>query len=234
MSILVSDYDGTLVNLGEKTVFDIIKLRINLHTIKNFQKNSNIFIISTGRTTNSIKKELETYNIPFNYLTAYNGLVSFDNNFNLINAFYIRNDILKAVYKFKKNYENIKMYDEYGNNKNNEKIILIGLKINNFDKIRELENFLVRNFRDIHTRIDLYNRYLWIHENCNKLIGLKILLQKLNIDYESNDIISFGNDENDYELLKNSNGYIISNSDLIISGCKKTSSIRKLIKKIDY
>ena len=59
--IVFSDYDGTL-NTGEE---DMIK---NIQAIQEFMNNGNLFVIATGRSYLDLKRKLESYPIPFDYL----------------------------------------------------------------------------------------------------------------------------------------------------------------------
>lgn len=77
MKMVVSDYDGTLFN-GKQSLID------NIEAIDSFRKNCNLFVIATERSFPSIKKEINFYNIPYDYLICNNGSVIFDNNNNVL------------------------------------------------------------------------------------------------------------------------------------------------------
>ena len=70
--ILVSDYDNTFYTNEEQ-------LYKNIENIKKFQEEGNIFVISTSRSWKSIKKEIDEYKIPFDYLCCNTGGTIFDN-----------------------------------------------------------------------------------------------------------------------------------------------------------
>lgn len=73
MYVLASDYDGTL-----KT--RIHDLHINIKSLKKFRSLGNKFIIATGRSFESIKKEIDEFEILFDYLSCNDGAVSFNDS----------------------------------------------------------------------------------------------------------------------------------------------------------
>lgn len=77
MKILASDLDGTLrvtESIGED----------DLKAIKEFRKQGNKFIISTGRTISGIKKVFEEADLEFDYLVLCNGGIILDSEWNII------------------------------------------------------------------------------------------------------------------------------------------------------
>ena len=70
--LLVADYDNTFYTDEEQ-------LYKNIEDIKKFQEEGNIFVISTSRSWKSIKKEIDEYKIPFDYLCCNTGGTIFDN-----------------------------------------------------------------------------------------------------------------------------------------------------------
>lgn len=66
MKVFASDYDGTLYKNKEITDYD-------LEMIHKFREEGNLFGIATGRPINSIRFEMEKYNIPYDFLVGING-----------------------------------------------------------------------------------------------------------------------------------------------------------------
>src|SRR5574344_1034320 len=87
MKLLVSDYDGTLKP-------DIKNLYLNIEAIKRFKEKGNTFMISTGRSFVSIKKEITKYNIPYDFLSCNDGAILFDNNDNILYKNIIEKELL--------------------------------------------------------------------------------------------------------------------------------------------
>ena len=63
-------------------------------------------------------------------------------------------------------------------------------------------------------------------KNVNKTLAIDFLIKK----YNFKNIITVGNDVNDYEMLIKYNGYKIKNSNLDIQ--KEVKSLRKLLRKL--
>lgn len=77
MILLASDYDNTL------NAFDL-DLYINIFYLEDFIKKGNLFLLNTGRPYKSIKREINKYKIPYNYLSCNDGNILFDNNSNVL------------------------------------------------------------------------------------------------------------------------------------------------------
>ena len=108
--LIVSDYDGTLKikNQDDVTIKNIEKLQLlNLKSK---------LLISTGRLYNSIKNEIEQFNIPFNYISCANGNILFDKNFNVMYKTNIDSKIDELLKPFYKEILNVELLDEYGQN----------------------------------------------------------------------------------------------------------------------
>ena len=97
MYVLASDYDGTL-----KT--RIHDLRINIKSLKKFRSLGNKFIIVTGRSFESIKKEIDEFEIPFDYLSCNDGAVSFNDSLEVIDAKYIKTINFETILYILKKY----------------------------------------------------------------------------------------------------------------------------------
>jgi len=71
MEVLVSDYDGTFYT-NDKDIY------INCKKVKEFIEKGNIFVLSSGRSYESLVKKVNEYNIPYNYLATCDGMYLFD------------------------------------------------------------------------------------------------------------------------------------------------------------
>lgn len=69
--IIFSDYDGTL----DTSENDIAK---NIEAIQKFRNNGNLFVVATGRSYLDLKRKLNLYPIPFDYLIVNHGGVILD------------------------------------------------------------------------------------------------------------------------------------------------------------
>lgn len=88
MKILASDYDGTLRT--EEFIDDK-----DLHAIQTFREKGNLFGLVTGRSMESIQKEIEKNNLAFDFIVANNGGVIYDKDFHQLKCLYM--DFNKAL-----------------------------------------------------------------------------------------------------------------------------------------
>lgn len=88
MKILASDYDGTLRTEEMVDCNDI-------HAIQEFRKAGNLFGLVTGRSMESIQKEVEVNQIEFDFIVANNGGVIYDRDFHQLQCLYM--DFNKAL-----------------------------------------------------------------------------------------------------------------------------------------
>lgn len=237
MKLLVSDYDGTIKRFRhEPNIIQRIDLNQDLRHIKKFIEEGNIFNVSSQRPIVSIKKELEKNKVPYNYVTAYGGLVTFDKDDKLIYAEYLDKKILRAIEELSKTTDLLQTIKTFDGNRNIEKelkdkLILIGLSVRN---IRDTMDF----FRSLNIDLTKYhfsydNHGFYINNIINKNIGINLLLSQIN--EQLSEIITIGDSFHDLEMINEYNGWCIKNSELDIFGTeiiKRTPNIRTLIKTI--
>ena len=215
--MLVCDYDGTL-----NTDFKI-DLRLNINAIKKFMGQGNKFVISTARGFNSIKYEINKYNIPYDYLTCNNGAVIFDN----------RDNVMYKNTLSKKEIDGIKMavssdkkrvyfFDVYGYRGNEEDIIYGSIPVSFFYDVSELEELLHP------LEVQKRGNHVFVKKQSSKLDGALILERNLDV----NKIYAVGDGEDDRELLKYFGGYKMFINSLKDPDMKMTTSVHSLIKKI--
>ena len=179
----------------------------DLKRIKKFRK-KHLFAIATGRYFEAIYKELIKYKIDVDYLICNNGAEIYDGEYNLLYYQTLdENDVL-AIKKL--NLKKIK----YNFDKDKKHLI----SINIYDDIN-----IKLNNSQIEKKI---NKIKILPKNVNKTMAIDFLIKK----YNFKNIITIGNDVNDYEMLIKYNGYKIKNSNLDIQ--KEVKSLRKLLKKL--
>lgn len=233
MNLLISDYDGTIKtydnnpNMLEKYTF-----KKNIEEIKRFIERKNKFIIATGRSTDSIEREIIRYNIPYNYLITYNGRVSLDKDNRLINAEYIDNKFLDELKDI--NIRNISLFNEYEKTNFNKNLIYIYLSLKNYKDNKKYLTEWTSKYPDLKIDYNILFNYLIIRKKYNKLQGIKDLINKENITIPNNSIITVGDNINDIDMINEYNGYrmFISNPELLFKTNNVTTSVHKLIKKI--
>ena len=232
--ILFSDYDGTIKIDDKMNVFEKKLFNDNIKAINDFQK-SNTFVITTGRTTESILKEVRKYGINYNYITSYDGKVTIDNKNRLIYKKDLEKNILKTIRDIllKCGYKEIYLYNSYGITNIYEDIVLLIISINNKNIIKQLKDSLYL-YKELDINYNNILKTITISYNMNKLKGIELLIDKEKID-RNKKIITIGDNLNDLEMLKGYDGYkVLFSSPLIYSkNIKTTPSIKYLIKKLE-
>ena len=214
MKLLVSDFDGTYY------VDDINILKNNLK-IQEFRSNNNLFMLSSGRSFNSLKSMCVKYNIEYDYLSCCDGSILYDKFDNIIVKYDLNKEIIDEFLKLKELAKIKKIQysypDDYYSDIKDESLIGCNIVIENqeinkefLDKLNELEkkyleyDFLIYKHDDV-TFFCLKNKGI------NKSTTIKYLKESLSI--LDDNIYTFGDNENDYYMLKYFNGYYIGNVD---------------------
>lgn len=130
MKILASDLDGTL-RVTERIGEDDLK------AIKEFRKQGNKFIISTGRTVNGIKKVFEESDLEFDYLVLCNGGIVIDSDWNVIQNSIIDFEIGKEIIEEYFDEEEMGMYCDDG-----ELTLVVHNPKQNYSRIEFMEDLL--------------------------------------------------------------------------------------------
>lgn len=229
--ILVSDYDNTFYTT-EKQLYE------NIENIKKFQEKGNIFVISTSRSWKSIKKEIDEYKIPYDYLCCNTGGTIFNNKGSSLFVGNVKSSIIDRVENIltELNLKDISI-TRYGIYKEYEEKIneILGYKIkgnkSDIENLKkQLEGVLTNEFEIILKNEEKYSKLFLNYKLNTKESGIEKLIQILpKNDYN---IITVGDDDVDYNMLKKYDGYRMNNSSkLLIENINKTvNSISELIK----
>ena len=237
MKMIVSDYDNTIKRFhGIPNTIQKLDLKLDLRCIKKFIEEGNLFTISSKRTITSIREEIEKYKVPYSYLTTYGGLVTFDNNNELVYAEYLQNEILKAIEELSQKtnlLESITAFDANGKRQEDLKEELISISLIVKD-VRDTIEF----FKSININLSKYHlsheRFGFSISNVvNKKIGIDLLLDKMN--NKPSEIITIGDSFHDAEMIYEYDGWCIKDSELDLyntGSINRTPNIRTLIKRI--
>lgn len=231
MKLLVSDYDGTLHPDEQKKRY----LFENIEAIKELMANGHRFMLSTGRNFNSIKEQIDKYNIPYNYLSCNDGAVLFDQYDNVLNTSFLNNDDVNSIIKeLKENNigKDIYTYDYMGQNISCDQIIEIGV----FYSLNPKEFFTTKNKlieimkKYTHLSLVTFPGAAFIENPGGKSRTIKFLESKEVFDH----IITVGDNKNDLEMLVDYQGYkiITSYPCMYFKSIKTTTSVKKLVKKM--
>lgn len=82
MKLLASDYDGTL-HYGDSIMEE------DLHAIAGWKEDGNVFVLATGRSWPSIRKQMEKFDLPADYIITNNGGMVFDKDGNELLSNYL-------------------------------------------------------------------------------------------------------------------------------------------------
>lgn len=197
MKLLSSDYDGTL-NVFEYDIW------LNLAYINNFISRGNIFVLNTGRVYDSIKKEIDKYHIPYSYLACNDGNLLLNRNDELVYSTNIHNDINRALSMLKLMFQNIALEPVIYNGNVLEYELITSHIDDKFllelNMICSLYNLCYKTF---HIK-DKQHIYI-----CDKSISKSTAINKISEleKIEKCDIFTIGDDQNDFEMINDFNGY---------------------------
>ena len=214
MKLLVSDFDGTYFTTEE----DIVKNNI---CINNWRNNNNLFMLSSGRSFKSLKEMTIKYNIKYDYLSCCDGSILYDNKDNIIIQYNLNNNILKVFLDLKKYIKIERIQYSYSDDYYNKrkKDILIGCNL--VIKNENINNIFLNKWNELKNNNNNYDFLSYKHDDItffclknkgiNKSTTISYLEKKLNISYDN--IYVFGDNENDYIMLLNYQGYYIGDID---------------------
>ncbi len=236
MGILVSDYDGTFLTSKK----DII---INCEAIEKYISNGNYFLLSSGRPYNSLRKQIEKYNIPHTHLAVSDGSFLFDSYGNLLHSGKIKEEIVNIIDPLSNLdiFEGIQFsYPKYNSNsydynQNLGSIAFIVRKEKITDEFLKLFHDL--EYKHPNYRYDIYGYngtyYYEIRENgISKSTPIEYLRKQLEINKKK--IYTIGDNDNDLEMIRDYNGYMIGNNkNLEKVALKKYNAVHELISDIE-
>lgn len=237
MKVLFSDYDGTIKTFDKRpNIIEKCTFKKNLLYIRKFIVSGNIFNITTGRSPESIRREIEKYNILYNYLTCYDGKITFDNKGKILSSSFIDENVLSGIRKLlldKDLITKVVSYNENGRVNSLDNSIVLYLFFNNFSEVKKYIDNIVSDKKDIVVEYSSFVKRVSITSKINKETAANKLID-FN-DWNYSDIYSVGDGKNDLELLTAYNGYkmLLSDPRLYYYIDDTTTSLHKLIKKIN-
>lgn len=214
--IVFSDYDGTLDTSEE----DIVK---NIEAINKFRKNGNLFVIATGRSYLDLKRKLDLYPIPFDYLIVNHGGVILDKKEQVIAANLIPksigSEILNSV-KSNNDIEQIILFDTMKKDikELSEELTKIMLEMKKESSARNLSDQLNVQYRNyvksyvIATKNNYLVEIISITTDKGKAIEKIIEMENMN----DKDVFTIGDGANDVEMILKYNGYGMKKSEDIV------------------
>ena len=213
MKILASDFDNTIYYLDNPE-----QNKKNIEAIKNFVSYGNIFIIITGRNYTDLKLLLNEHKIPYSYLVCEDGAKIFNNMDYCIDTTLLDKKEIEKIEKILKE-EGCDYFLDDGYNKTEYLEDVVKVVVNCKDK-EEKERIvkLVKDKIDVHIYASRFHVNI-IHKSVNKKHALKTLMNIEDLDYSLLHVI--GDNDNDYEMLKEFNGAVITKHHEILDELNK-------------
>ena len=230
--VLVVDYDRTLfINNSD--------MLNNINSINKFRENGNIFIIATGRTYNSLKKEIDKYNIEYDYLILNHGSFVIKKDKSTLFHYKIDKNILFNITNYLSKYKPKSVmysyYTEDTNDINNPDISKITIV---FQKdIETFKKVMMDIVKKYNNKLNIYFTQNYeieiISKETNKSRAIDLLMKKANFKKEN--IYTIGDSYTDIDMIHDYNGSCMEKSIDILKNnknIKKYSSVSVLIKDI--
>lgn len=230
--VLVVDYDRTLfINNSD--------MLNNINSINKFRENGNIFIIATGRTYNSLKKEIDKYNIEYDYLILNHGSLVIKKDKSTLFHYKIDKNILFDITNYLSKYKpKSVMYSYYTENTNDinnpdiSKITIVFQK--DIETFKKVMMDIVKKYNN---KLNIYFTQNYeieiISKETNKSRAIDLLMKKANFKKEN--IYTIGDSYTDIDMINDYNGSCMEKSIDILKNnknIKKYSSVSVLIKDI--
>ena len=230
MKILVSDFDDSFYT-KDYSIEEAIK------KVKEFRSHGNLFIMATGRTVTSLLKEISTFDpYIYDYLICNDGTIIYDNNLSELyrdNLIHENRHGIVNMLNADSSISKVTIDNGYDflENPDSEGVRLIGtLDIEKKDKAKELLNEVLDKYKDYTGYLSTYsmiifNNYVDKGYALNKLCELK--------NFNKDDIYTFGDEVNDYQLVKDFKGYNPNKHNKILDKVSK-GTFNNLGELIDY
>ncbi len=218
MKILISDFDLSLYD--KETDF-----HKTLTAIEEFRKSGNIFIIATGRNISSLLKTISPYGVFYDYIICGDGTKIFDQNLSELYSEYIthknRRDIINAL-NSADCIDRVYIDDGYNFYDDNYDMdgtaIIASFDLSHRKETNDLLNDIVqkipRCIRLLECQMGKHHQSKTQTKNTaiRKLVSLK--------GWNPNDVYTFGDEVNDYFMIKDYNGYMKENGNPVLKTCR--------------
>lgn len=233
--IIFSDYDGTL-NTSEDDI------RKNIEAIHKFRENGNLFVIATGRSYLDLKRKLDLYPIPFDYLILNHGGVILDRDENLIDACVILQNIgIEVLNEVKSNKDvgRVVLFDTMKKDVEElpEHLTKILLEMKNEQSARDLSYHINEKWKEyVKSYVIATERYCLVEVisvKTDKGKAIEKILEIENID--DNNVYPIGDGANDVEMIIKYNGYGMKKSEDVVykSTNKLCNTVAELIEELN-
>lgn len=224
--LLVSDYDGTLF-INEIDLFE------NTKKIRKFQEDGNTFVIATSRSYSSIIEEVKKYQISYDYIFSNVGAGIFDNTGKNLYADYIPDNEKEKIETILEHYTQLDI-TRFGILEPQEKdsLKIVGYKIKGdlsiLEKLKILFSSFLSNF-DVSLKTKENKLFLNYRNNSKEKAIVRLI--KMFPQYKDFKVVTVGDDDVDFGMIKQFNGYRMQNCSSLLSESivKMVSSVGELV-----
>ncbi len=197
--LLVSDYDLTLY------INDFI-MQHNIKKIIQLRKEGHKFAIATARSHQWIMKKIKYYQIPYDYLSCFNGGVLFDNQNNVLFSSNISDHNKNLIENITNDFKMVKNIEPLIINDQNKNITIEYIlnfyltKLNDREQLQDLKNYL-KSISSINHSGRLI-KYIY-NEGNDKANTVSMMKQ----DCQACEVYTIGDYLNDQRMIGEYNGY---------------------------
>ena len=240
--ILFSDFDRTFYFRSDEE-----KTQTNFEAVKKWRAAGHQFCIATGRSYKSVIKEFPQIKEICDYYIVDSGSIILSQTGELLSAFYFDPEVVDGIVRFSENTPNQLIpfyYTPYSESLDyqNNSITKIRLWLKDPNVMKEIAGQIKSSFPVFAFALEAVSSYDALKEqrgfieiipsNYGKSEAIKYLQKDKNIPSE--DIITIGDSLNDYEMIRDFNGFVIEGSDLSNTReeINTTSSVATLIDKL--
>ena len=235
MGLIVSDYDGTF-STNERDI------KINCNLIEKYIMDGNYFLLSSGRPYDSLMRQVIKHNIPYTHIASSDGNFLFDSDGRILQINELSSNILSIVNDFvdPKLYDSIQYaYPKFNSLSYNSSNSLgsIAFVIQGNNKLNEfIHNYKIIQMEYPNYQYDIYS-YRNIHYYMIRPMGISkstsIEFLRHLLDIQKKKIYTIGDNNNDYEMIRDYNGFMIGdNQDLEKVALKKYDVVYELVSDI--
>ena len=239
--ILFSDFDGTLYFKK-----DIEKTCTNFDAIQKWRANGHQFCITTGRSYKSVSNEFPRIREICDYYIVDSGSIILSKSGDILKAFYFEPKVVSEIIGFSRSLPVRAIPFYYTPDSENTKhkvknITKLRLWFEDLSSVSGIKEQLTKRFPVFAFEQDAVSRYKELNGQkgfieiipieCGKSHAIKALLKDNIISNEN--IITIGDGLNDYDMVKDFNGFAIKDS--ILSSIKRMdtiASVSSLINKL--
>lgn len=227
MNLLVSDYDGTLNPDVTRTKSTLE----NIRAVNQYREQGNKFMLSTGRSFESIKKQIDRFDIKYDYLSCNDGAILFDNNNQILTVSYLNIELIKKLSDDLLRLDSVRRFDYYGTHgvTNGEEILELAIYTRLFNSSLEIKKLIKGKYKELDILSFPFQSFVKAYGGKTRTINY--IIKNINIEK----VITVGDSINDLEMLIDFNGYKVigSSPKLYFKDIKTCSSVKNLIKKIN-